>query len=143
MIRVAVLLVIQLVLVACAIHQRVDPVPRMAAREICIVNNPDVREGFLEAYQRALVAKGFETKVLDKLATPRDCPVTSTYTANWRWDLALYMAFADIRVYADGKKVGQAVYDSLSGSGNLGKFINAENKIKELVDQLFPAPVGG
>ncbi len=134
------LLFAALILAGCAIHQRVDPVPRMDSREICIINNPDVREGFLETYQRALAAKRFQTKMLDKSATPRDCPFTSTYTANWRWDLALYMAFADITVYANGKKIGHALYDSLGGSGNLGKFINAENKIKELVDQLFPNP---
>ena len=131
-----------LVLVGCAIHQHVDSVPRLDSREICIVDNPDVREGFLETYRRALTVKGFETRMLAKSAVPSDCPLTSTYTANWRWDLALYMAFADITVYANGRKVGRAVYDSLGGGGNLGKFINAENKIKELVDQLFPVPGG-
>ena len=122
----------------CAIRQRVEPVPRLDSREICIVNNPNVREGFLAAYQGALTAKGLRTKLLDQSALPDACPLTSTYTANWRWDLALYMAFADITVYSDGKKVGRAVYDSLGGGGNLGKFINAEEKIKELVEQLLP-----
>ena len=125
------------VFVGCAIHQRVEPVPRLESREICIVNNPNVREGFLAAYQRVLTAKGLRAKLLDQSALPDACPLTSTYTANWR-DLALYMAFADITVYSNGKKVGQAIYDSLGGGGNLGKFINAEEKIKELVDQLFP-----
>jgi hypothetical protein len=132
------LYVLVIVFVGCAIHQRVEPVPRLESREICIVNNPNVREGFLAAYQGALTAKGLRPKVLDQSALPDACPLTSTYTANWRWDLALYMAFADIAVYSNGKKVGQAVYDSLGGGGNLGKFINAEEKIKELVEQLFP-----
>jgi hypothetical protein len=78
--------------------------------------------------------------MLDKSATPGECPLTSTYTANWRWDLALYLAFADITIYAGGKKVGRAVYDSLGGGGNPAKFINAEKKLQELVDQLFPDP---
>jgi hypothetical protein len=130
--------------VGCAIHQRIDPVPRLESRELCIVNNPNVREGFLATYQAALTARGFRTKVLEPTAAPDACPLTSTYTANWRWDLALYMAFADITIYSNGKKVGQAVYDSLGGGGNLGKFINAEEKIKELVDLLFAraAPPG-
>jgi len=34
--------------------------------------------------------------------------------------------------------VGHAVYDSLQGSMNLGKFVHGESKIVELVDQLFP-----
>ena len=126
------------VFVGCAIHQHVQPVPKLDSREICIVKNPNVREGFLAAYQAALAEKGLRTKLLDQSALPDACPVTSTYTANWRWDLALYMAFADIAVYSNGRKVGRAVYDSLGGGGNLGKFINAEEKIRELVNQLFP-----
>ena len=127
-----------LLCLGCAIHQRVEPVPRLESREICIVNNPNVREGFLAAYQGALAVKGFKTRLLDPTALPDACPLTSTYTANWRWDLALYMAFADISIFADGRRVGRAVYDSLGGGGNLGKFINAEEKIKELVELLFP-----
>jgi hypothetical protein len=116
----------------------------MDTHELCIIDNPNVRSTFLEEYRRVLSAKGYQTKVLDKSASVDDCPITSTYTANWRWDLAMYMAFAQITVYANGKKVGDALYDSLSGSGNLGKFISAETKIRELVDQLFPgqAPAG-
>ena len=143
MLKWVALLSVALAVVGCAIRQRVDPVPRLDSREICIVNNPHVREDFLETYQRALTAKGFQTRILDKSAAPSDCPLTSTYTANWKWDLALYMAFADITIYADGRVVGHAVYDSLGGSGNLGKFINAEAKIKELVDQLFVNPASG
>jgi hypothetical protein len=133
-----------LVLGGCAIHQRVDPVMiRTESREICVIENPDVRRGFLEEYRRALVAKSYQTKVLDKSASTTDCPLTSTYTANWRWDLALYMAYAEITVYANGGKIGRALYDSLGGGGNLAKFISAETKIRELVDQLFPSPVPG
>jgi len=50
----------------------------------------------------------------------------------------MYMAFAEITVYSDGKEVGKALYDSLRGGANMSKFIRGEEKIKELVDQLFP-----
>jgi hypothetical protein len=53
------------------------------------------------------------------------------------------MAFADIRVYHDGQQVGQATYDSLSGSANMNKFIKGETKVAELVDQLFPSGATG
>jgi hypothetical protein len=127
-----------LALGGCAIHQRVDPVPRMEGRELCVIENPNVRESFLQEYRRALEEKGFQVKVLDKTADVNDCELTSTYTANWRWDLALYMAFAKLTVYSGGSQVGSALYDSLSGGGNIAKFISAENKIRELVGQLFP-----
>lgn len=56
--------------------------------------------------------------------------------------MATYMAYAEIKVNDNGKPIGEAIYDSTNGSGNLGKFISAETKIKELVDQLFPTGAG-
>ena len=63
--------------------------------------------------------------------------MTSTYTANWGWDLAMYMKYAEIKVYRGVALVGLAVYDATRGGGRPDKFINAENKIRELVDELF------
>ena len=49
------------------------------------------------------------------------------------------MSYADIRVYQYGQQVGQAEYDSRWGGGRvIDKFINAEKKITELTNQLFP-----
>ena len=42
----------------------------------------------------------------------------------------------------DGKPVGEAKYDSTRGGGNMGKFIDADKKITELVNQLFPGGAG-
>lgn len=91
------------------------------------------------AYARSLSQKGYTVRQLPSGAAVTECPVTSTYTANWRWDLALYMAFADIKIYSNGKLAGHALYDALSGGANMNKFIKGEEKIAELVDQLFPA----
>ena len=52
------------------------------------------------------------------------CPITSTCTANWRWDLVLYLAFADINVYTNGQRFGHATCDAVGAGGNLGKFIH-------------------
>ncbi len=49
------------------------------------------------------------------------------------------MSYADIQVFENGRQVGQAHYDSTSGGARMGKFINAENKIIEMTNQLFPA----
>jgi hypothetical protein len=125
-------------LAGCAIKQSVQPVARLSANEVCIIENLAVRPGFLDVYKRVLGEKGYAVRQLPPGAHFEDCPVTSTYTANWRWDLALYMAFADIRVFHKGEQTGQAVYDALGGSANMGKFIKGEEKIAELVNQLFP-----
>ena len=126
-------------LVGCAINQTVKPVERFAGTQVCIVVNPAVSQaGFLETYVRVLAEKGYTVRQLPVGSAVTDCPVTSTYTANWRWDLGLYMAFADIKVFSKGQQTGQAVYDAMGGGANMNKFIRGEAKITELVDQLFP-----
>lgn len=53
----------------------------------------------------------------------------------------IYMTYLDIRVFENGQQVGRALYDARRGGGRVfKKFINAEKKINELVDQLFPNP---
>ncbi|MBL8512220.1 MAG: hypothetical protein JNM52_11320 [Betaproteobacteria bacterium] len=137
--KTALLPIATLLLAGCAITQTVKPVEPLVGTQICIVMNPAVSQaGFVETYMRILKAKGYTVQQLSPDAAVTSCPVTSTYTANWRWDLGLYMAFADIRVYQNGQQVGQALYDSTRGGANMGKFIKGETKITELVEQLFP-----
>ncbi|MDB5900305.1 MAG: hypothetical protein JWP22_4080 [Ramlibacter sp.] len=126
-------------LVGCAITQSVKPVARFDGAQVCIVVNPAVsQKGFLETYTRVLREKGYSVKQLQPGSAVSDCPVTSTYTANWRWDLGLYMAYADIKVFNNGQQSGAAVYDAMSGGANMKKFIRGEEKIAELVQELFP-----
>ena len=132
------LLLCSLYLSACAIHQTVKPVAQSGNKQVCIVEKPAVKAGFIETYKRVLSAKGYEVRQLPESSSLVECPITSTYTANWRWDLAMYMAFAEIKVYQNGKPAGEAVYDSMRGGANMGKFIDADKKITELVNQLFP-----
>ncbi len=129
-----------LLITGCAITQTVDPVDGPTNREICLIRNPDVRENFFTAYRDALAAKGFTVRVLDGDESPGACALTTRYVANWRWDLAWYLAFARLEVFANGTEVGEALYDSLRGGANPSKFIDAERKLVELVDQLFPNP---
>ncbi len=129
-------------LTGCAIHQTVRPVEQFEDKQVCIVESPSVRAGFLDAYKRALVAKGYVVKQLPQSASLVECPITSTYTATWQWDLAIYMAYAEITVYNNGKPIGKATYDARRGGGNMSKFIDADKKISELTNQLFPGGTG-
>lgn len=125
----------------CAIHQTVQAVPALADKAICIIENPLLKDGFLDTYRKALVAKGYTTTLVP-METSRDhCPLMTTYTAGWNWDVVRYLAFAEIVVYRRGHPVGNAKYDALGGGANLArKFINAEEKITELTNQLFAEP---
>ena len=135
------LLLFVLLLAGCSIRQEVRPVTpaQLTTKEICIRENRDVRPGFLDAYKRALEAKGLTTRLLEPDAGVTACPLLTTYAANWRWDFTMYMAYAEMVVYRNGGEIGKAVYDALMGGGRIDKkFINADYKVRELFDQLFP-----
>jgi len=129
-------------LAGCAIHQNVRPVDAVGDTQVCVISNPDVRPSVMASYKRVLGDKGYTVRELPPSAAITDCKVTSTYRANWRWDLAMYMHYAEFRVFVDGKERGVATYDATRGGGNLGKFIDADKKIAELIGQLFPGGAG-
>lgn len=125
----------------CSIKQTVTPATLSAelAPEICMIPALNLRAGFTSAYQASLVEKGFRTRLMAPGSSADRCALATTYIGRWGWDLALYMKYADIRVYEQGRQVGQAEYDARWGGGRLDKFISAEDKITELTHQLFPS----
>jgi hypothetical protein len=125
-------LVAALGLVACATSQ-VSPVARFETKRICVIENPKVRGDFLIAYRKVLEDRGFQVQMFPETAQPNVCPVTSRYVAYFWWDMVFYMRQAEIDVYSDGKHAGRASFDA-RGS----RFFGTEEKVKELVDQLFP-----
>lgn len=124
----------------CSIKQSVTPAAIEAASttEICMIPAKGLRAGFHNTYRDLLIGKGFTVKQLAPGASRLVCGLSTEYVGNWAWDLALYMVYADIKVYQNGRQVGQATYDAKWGGGRLDKFISAKEKITELTDQLFP-----
>lgn len=122
----------------CAITQTVTPASTAKGALVCIVENPPVRPGFLVAYQSELQAKGYQVKVVPLNNPTTDCELTSTYLARWSWDLAIYMSYAEIKVFRNDNLIGSALYDSRGGGGRMDKFIKGEDKIRELVGKLYP-----
>lgn len=126
----------------CAIRSDVQPVGFGRVDSVCIERNDAVlMEGFLPALVKQIEARGVATEVYAG-APPADCRHRVTYTANWSWDMAMYLTYAQINVY-DGvregaPRIGGAVYDATAGGANLGKFGDTESKIAPLVEQLFP-----
>lgn len=102
-------------------------------KRLCIIENPRVKFDFLGAYRKALEERGFEVVVYPETRDVTACPVTTMYTAHWRWDLALYLAYAEMQVYSGGQRAGRAVFNARNS-----RFINAESTVKEMVDELFP-----
>ena len=136
--RRALLLASTSLVTGCTITQEVNPVNAAAASEICIIENPKVRAGFLPEVQRSLVENGYKYHMLPPTAAPGDCELVMMYTARWSWDFTIYMSYARLQVFRDGQPAGNAVYDATKGGGNMTKWIDAEPKINELVSQLLP-----
>lgn len=130
----------------CSIKQVVTPAVMSSdmTPEICLIPAEGLREGFNTTYSALLKQKGFNTRQIPSGSSPSSCRLSTTYIGTWSWDLALYMSYADIRVFEDGKQVGRAEYDSRGGGGRvIDKFINAEEKITEMTNQLFPNGASG
>jgi len=127
------------ILVGCAsAQQQINPVSKLSVKQMCIVQNPAVSQaGFVDALQLAMRHKGFDVQMVSPGSGRAACPQVVEYTANYRWDLALYLAYAEIKVYENQKEVGLARYDAMRVAGP-SKFIKGEEKVRELVGQLFP-----
>lgn len=128
-------------LAGCTVMHIVNPVTikEIDSKEMCIIANTEVREEFLVAYKAALVNKGFSVKVIDSSSDVDSCSLTSTYLGKWSWDFVTYMAYAEIIVYRNGVKVGDAVYRApRAGLALTTKIYEpTDKKLVEMVDQLF------
>ena len=123
---------------SCKIAQDIQPVT-VDVREIAVIDNPQVlRDDFGAALESELRGLGIQVNRLPQDATPKDSEFVLTYTANWSWDLAMYLCYAELRVFQKGQPIASAVYDSRFGSANMNKFVKAGTKLRELVGLLFP-----
>lgn len=131
------LLVVSFLLSACSIKQTIEPAELIKGHELCIIENHRVRDGFLIEFKSALSVKLIPFKVVSGRAIPSSCEWTATYTARWSWDFTIYMSYAEIKIFHNGNLDGEAIYDSTHGGLTFGKFIDAEPKIRELVNKLL------
>ena len=127
---------------ACTITQEVKPIEHAASTEVCIIENPEVRSGFLREYEKSLAELGYRTRRLPQGSPLTSCTVTSTYVGQWSydwfWTSGVYMSLAEIKVYHDGQLAGTAVFDTTKGQASVKRVVDAEPKIRELVTELFP-----
>ena len=131
-------MILVLLLSGCSIKQEARPVTEKIGTNICIIEDTKVKEGFLSAFKRTLEQLGYEVTIISQGNSSADCEIISTYMGLWSWDLAIYMSYATIKVHKNGKLVGEVTYDSRSGGANPNKFVNGDEKIQELVKQVFP-----
>jgi len=141
--RLLITAVAVLLLPSCAITQVANPVIgfRDSTEEICIVEKSDVRAGFQDELLAAVERRGISPRVLPAGSPVTTCPVSLTYNAKWSWDFVLYMAWAEIILYRDGVRVGDALYSAPRAGWALTFRIyeSTASKVDTMVEQLFPA----
>ncbi|WP_105188141.1 Sbal_3080 family lipoprotein [Pseudoalteromonas sp. T1lg48] len=138
-------------LTGCAAKQEVTQYANHSApKTVCIAKHDSVKDGFLDAMQEGFQSHDINTRVINATYevkhhsfqpkvdpnTTQDCSALAFYTANWRWDLALYMAYANIWVTDTEQKDTLAQASYVTGGG-LDKFIDAREKVLELIEQMF------
>ena len=126
-----------LMVAGCSITTHVDPVPAGPIPSLCITENPAVwSKQFLPALRMQLARHGIATTVHASVP-PATCDHRLEYEANWDWDLAMYLQYADIRIYQGDALVGRATYDARDGSARFDKFGRTDAKLATLVDALL------
>jgi len=142
-----------LLITGCSIKQDFGKFHEPLPHQLCIVEHKEVKKGVLDALQTGFANHSVQTKVVKGNYTlsgsrwfpqwsPEEvnhCDALCFYVANWTWDITIYMHFANIWITTnDGKKrIAYAKYDASMGGMRLDKFINANDKILQMVDSMF------
>jgi hypothetical protein len=144
------ILAVAVFMTGCTTAQNITKMDAGKVTNVCIAEHKEVRETVLETIEEGLTKHGVKYRVIpgsyvntNNLWVPTfqtsdtaGCDAVLFYVANWNWDITMYMKFANIwMVTPDRKtKLGNANYDARA---SLNKFINAHNKIIELIDGIF------
>ena len=125
--------VMMTLLAGCSISTTVKPVANEKISQLCIMENQGVlMDGFLPELKTQVESYGIKAPSYAQ-ALPADCVYHMEYSANWQWDLAMYLSYAELKVYKGNGMIGEAVYDARSGGANMDKFGTTDTfSLKEL-----------
>jgi len=60
-----------------------------------------------------------------------------TFTANWRWDLAMYLSYFQATLFSREGRLGEVEYDARRGGSRLDKFGATTEKVEPLMIELL------
>ena len=102
--------------------------------KLAIVNNNDIHMAGLQPEMvRQIREMGIATEVVD--APPSGNDYYLTYTANWSWDLAMYLRYFKANLHQGPVQIGSVEYNT-SGA-DMNKFGHTDAKIRPLLRQLL------
>ncbi len=122
----------------CAISKNVQPVQKgTAIQTIFVAHNERVlmKECTNEIVSQ-LKAMGFDAIRYDG-DRPKEAKHYLTYTANWHWDMAMYLTYFRGTIYEDGRVLGEAEYDAKMGGANMKKFGRTAEKLRPLLQEML------
>ncbi len=108
--------------------------PSSPIRKVHVIDNPKIHmSGFQPELVRQIQQMGFATEVVK--TPPAGNAHYARYSANWKWDMAMYLYKFEITLYEGVRSIGNAKY---SATGlDLRKFGPAEEKIRPVLKELF------
>ena len=124
---------------ACSINKNVVALDQpLKVQSVCIKKNPKVamKEGFLPELESQLQSHGLKTSVFEG-DIPSGCVHVVEYTANWAWDLAVYLTYLRVEIRESGNVIASAEYDARRGGGNMNKFGHTAEKMKPLIAEML------
>jgi len=122
----------------CTINRKVSPAtPASSISTIYVQRNPNVHmAGLHPEIVQQLTTLGFQVESFDTVR-PKEAKHWMTYTANWAWDMAMYLTYFETMLMEEGRVLGRAEYDARLGGGNMGKFGKTAEKIRPLLIELL------
>jgi hypothetical protein len=123
---------------SCTIVKTVNPAPAgKTIDKIYVAQNRNVHmEGLHPEIIAQLRSLGFQAESYDGVPPPT-AVYTLIYTANWNWDMAMYMTYFQATLLENGKVLGRAEYDSRRGGARMDKFGRTAEKIRPLLIDLL------
>jgi hypothetical protein len=92
-------------------------------------------EGLHPEILRQIKALGYKPHSVDKAPVDGSCYIL--YTANWRWEVAIYLRYFRAELMQNGRSLGAAEYDTGMGKLHVGKFGHTADKIRPLLQRLL------
>lgn len=138
MLRLTFSILLVVLVSGCVSSINIQPIPNTEhLARVCIKENPDVlMSGFLPELRSQIESHNIATAVY-KEATPKDCINNLTYTANWTWDWAMVLAYAELKLYKEDKLIGSGVYDYGGKFMHFSMYGSTASKLKLITDPLF------
>lgn len=104
--------------------------------EIAILRDGETRETVLPVLISWFNENSYKVTVIEAMSDAATEDNVFKYRAWWSWDMALYMRKAEMSLVSDRKTLGSLQFDALK-YGGFGKFGNAEQRLRILLDALF------